>query len=238
MNDKDIIEFGKNYTQSINGSISFTNVSYNEDKNKNIFGIIKKTSFNIKPQNIVLFEGKKGCGKRAIFYMLRREIRPSTGTITFDTINIYDFEKDVYSTNLSYVTRKPYFFNDSILSNLKYIEKNHKKIRNLLKYLKIYDDILNLPNGIETNITQSPESLNNYLLFMIGLARSLLTNSEIILIYEFPIGLTHKEQDNIRRIITNLKKTKTIIIFCATNFSFLKYDQHFIIENGNVELKK
>ena len=53
--------------------------------------------------------------------LLRRAIRPDNGTITFDTINIYDFDIETYKHNISYVTNKPYFFNDTILQNLKYV---------------------------------------------------------------------------------------------------------------------
>ena len=71
--------------------------------------------------------------------MLRRAVRPDEGTITFDTINIYDFDVETYKHNISYVTNKPYFFNDSIFENLKYVESNKKKIYETCKKVGIYD---------------------------------------------------------------------------------------------------
>ena len=84
--------------------------------------------------------------------MLRRKIRPSTGTITFDTINIYDFDKYTYINNLSYTTSSPYFFNDSIINNLKYVSKNIKQIKDVLRKLNIYNIIEELPEKFNTNV--------------------------------------------------------------------------------------
>ena len=236
MSEKDMIEFGNNSTDKIDGAITFSNVSYSsDDKLDKSLNSIRTFNAQIKKHDIVLFQGLKSCGKRALFYMLRRAIRPDNGTVTFDTINIYDFDIETYKHNISYVTNKPYFFNDTILENLKYVESNKKKIFKICKELKIHETIMNLPEKYETNIITNPKSLSDKDKFMLGLARALLTESEIFMIYEFPIGLTQPEQEIIKQTLLTLKKQRTIIIFSAENKVNDIINRHFYIKNGNIE---
>ncbi len=239
MSEQDIIEFGKNSTDKINGAITFTNVKYSSSgKLDNSLGEIKMFNTQIKKGEVVLFEGVRNCGKRALFYMLRRAARPDTGTITFDTINIYDFDAETYKHNISYVTNKPYFFNDTIIENLKYVEKNKKKIIEACKKVGIDEVISALPNGYDTNLSQNQSALSAKDKFLLGLARALLTKSEIFMVYEFPVGLNESEQKTIKNVLNKLREERTILIFCATNPVSDIIDRHFLFEKGVITEQK
>lgn len=230
MNEKDLLDFGNNTIDKINGTITFTNVSYKNLENPSLQtfnALIEKNSLN-------LFQGERNCGKRHIFNLLTREIRPSTGTITLDSINIYDFEKNTFKSNVSYTSSKPLFFNNTIYENLKIVNPHKMEIFNACKKTKIHEIIQSLPHGYNTNIIKEPNSLNHFELFLLGLSRSLLTNSEIILIYELPIGLTKEELIIIKNILISLKGTKTLILFSATNPFNSIFDNHFLVENGKI----
>jgi len=236
MSEKDLLEFGNNSTDKIDGAITFTNVSYSSnDKLDKSLNNINLLNAQITKHDIVLFQGEKNCGKRALFYMLRRAIRPDNGTITFDTINIYDFDIETYKHNISYVTHKPYFFNDSIIQNLKYVEQNKNKIFKICKDLGIHETILNLPEKYETNLTKNPKALSDKNKFLLGLARAILTESEIFMIYEFPVGLNKSELSLIKETLMNLKKKRTIIIFSNENTFNDIITKHFYVKAGNVE---
>lgn len=235
MSEKDLIEFGNNSTDKIEGAITFSNVSYSSyNKLDKSLNSIKMLNTQITKKQIVLFQGQRNCGKRALFYMLRRASRPDNGTITFDTINIYDFDVETYKHNLSYITNKPYFFNDTILENLRYIEPNKKKVFEVCKKLGIHEIITNLPEGYETNLTKTPTALSDPNKFLLGLARAVLTKSEIFMIYEFPVGLNKNEEEIIKNTLKELKKQRTILIFSADNKVADIIDRHFIIKAGEV----
>ena len=235
MSEKDIVEFGKNSTDKIGGAITFSNVAYSsEGKLDKSLGNISINA-QIAKNDVVLFEGIRNCGKRAIFYMLRRAVRPDQGTITFDTINIYDFDVETYKHNISYVTNKPYFFNDTIYDNLKYVESSKPKIYDACKRVGLHDKIMSLPNKYDTNLTKTPTALSSQEKFLLGLARALLTKSEIFMVYEFPVGLSESEQEYVKKVLLSLKSSRTILIFCSSNPVNDIIDRHFLVKNGKIE---
>ena len=236
MPEADIIAYSNNTTDDIAGSLKFNNINYVDIPEKGArSGNLTNASFEIKPHSVVLFRGVKGCGKRTIFYLMRRVITPTTGTITMDGINIFDFEKDTYKHNFSYATSKPYFYNESVLDNLSYTTGSRKEIYDVCKRLQIDEQIKALPHGYSTNMVRENEYFSPYLLFMLGLARSILSKAEFLCIYEFPVSLTQKEQQSILKTITELKKDHAVIIFSASDVAKKVCNQVFIVQAGKIK---
>ena len=235
MPSQDLISFGNNTTDALTKSLIFSNITYkNVDKGANKTGSVNLCNLEFAPNTISLIQGVQHCGKRSLFYMLRRSITPTTGTITMDGINISDFNKQTYNHNFSYATSKPYFYSESILDNLSYVCGSKKKIVKVLKQLSIYETVINLSNGLDTNIIKEADQFNPYLLFMLGLARAILSASEWIAIYEFPTSLTPKQIAHIKECFVELKKRHSIIIFCASNTVIDICDNCYVMAAGHI----
>lgn len=233
MSENELVEFGENTTDKIEGKVQFYDVTYDPSKRLEGCSVIKDVSLLVKEGEIALIQGARQSGKRTLFYLLRRAIKPCSGMVTIGDINIYDYERKSYVHNMSYVTSTPYFFNSSIMGNLKYIEQNEKKVKKVCKDLGIYDTIEALPNGFDTNMTTEKESISEFLTFMIGLARVVLSKSEVVMVYEFP-RLASEEQAILKQKLLQLKKGRSIIIFSANNSAADIADKHFIMERGSI----
>lgn len=211
--DKEEIEVGSNNLKDILGSICFNKVSYKksiEDENPSL------NNFDVlfKENETTLIMGPRSCGKRTIFNMLRRNIKPIKGEILIDGVNLYDFTKASHRDNFSYVTTKPTFFKGSIIKNLTVYEKNRKIVYEICRELGIYNYIESLPKKFNTNISHIPYEK----LYLLGLARAILYACEILVIYEFPDNLSTLEKDNIKNIINKMHGTRTILIFSAKDY--------------------
>jgi len=236
MNEKDMASFGKNTLLASLDSLVFTNVSFLDSSTA--LPELKTFSCEIDKKEIVQFYGIKNCGKRTIFHMLRRAIRPKTGTITISAINIFDFTQETFIKYVSYVCSKPSFYIDTIYENLKMVNPNRKSIFNACKLVGIHNKILTLKNGYQTSITAEPTALSNFEKYMLSFARALLTNSKFLIVYEFPIGLSEEETNKIKTLLKQLKKEKTIIIFSASQEFFPLCNKIFGVENGKVKTLK
>lgn len=227
--EEELVSYGENKKDNILGNIDFKQVSYN-GKGDLDNSSIKDINFSISANEIVLFWGLKNCGKRTIFNILRRNIHEDSGSIYIDGINLWDYTKKTHTTNLNYVTTKPYFFKGSIIKNLHMVEASNEKIYSMCRKLGIYDYIMSLPRKFHTDIHELPIAKR----YTIGLIRTLLTQSEIIILYEFPLILSLPEEENIKRILLDLKKEKTILIFSASNTLLPLADKTYKIERGKI----
>ncbi len=229
--EKELLELGNNKTDDILGNIDFKNVSYNSISQEEHNSRIKDISFHIPENETVLFLGQRNCGKRTIFNLLRREMKQDQGDIYVDGINIWDYTEKVHKTNVNYLTTKPYFFHGSIMKNLEMVCRDKQKIKEVCNMLELYDYILTLPKKYRTDINNLPEGKK----YLVGLARTLLTNSEIIILYEFPIALSKTEKDSIKHALDKLYGKRTILIFSASEECINLVSQVIKIERGTIE---
>lgn len=218
MKPQDLIDFGNNTSDNISGEIVFTNASYTS-KNNEIVGAIEPFNLKIAKNKSVLIYGSPKCGKRAIFYMLNRSIKPSTGTITIDNINIFDFDKEAYKHNVAVASSKEYFYNDSIMQNMLLSGASKIQIYKVCKQLNIHKKIISSKDSYNTNLSKNPETLNTFETYLLGLARAICTNSEIVVLYEFPTGLSTEQKEQLKKILADISKQHTLIIFSHNDWA-------------------
>lgn len=231
--EKQELEFGKVGKDDINGQIDFLHVSFDasciDDYELND---LRDVSFNIDSNQTVLFHGARSSGKRTIFYLLRRMVIPNAGEIYVDKFKIQDFSEKVFRKNINYLTTKPFFYHGSVLQNLKLVNSRKEEIIDALKQVELYDYLMNLPKELKTEANALP-AREQYLL---GLARLLLMNSEILVLYEFPNYLSGKDKSIIKNILMKLHGKKTIIMFSANEDISDISDKVYDVERGRVKL--
>lgn len=214
----------------IEGEIDFVEVSYKPTTEDIGLTEIKKINFHIPSNKIILFKGTRSSGKRTIFYLLRRVIAPDSGNCYIDKINIMDFNKKVYRTNLNYIVTKPYFYEGTVYKNLKLVCSNKDQIIEALKNVTLFEELLK-HNGLETHIKE----LTQREAYLLSLARLLLMQSEILVLYEFPNYLSKNDEEMIKKVLKTFKGKKTIIIFSANDTCKEIADKVYIIEKGEIK---
>ncbi len=234
MPSRDFVEYGKNITDALNGELIFNNISYKHCQNGQSTGDIQLFNAKIQPCSISLFVDGSTETSQTIFNLLRRTITPICGTITMDGIDIYAFDKITYKHNFSYVLSSPIFYNESIIANLKYSGANEKNIIKTCKQLGIHKDIMNLPHKYKTNLIKHKSFCDDYLIFMLGIARAILTYSEWIAIYYFPPSLTPNQTSHIKQCLKSLKHNHGFLIFDSSNDMSDICDQILYVEKYGI----
>ena len=226
--EKEKLDFGSINKDDIKGEIDFVKVFYKPKSDDIGLTELNNVSFSISSNQIVLFHGSRNSGKRTIFYLLRRIMKPDQGSIYIDKIQIEDFNKNVYKTNINYLTTKPYFYGGTVISNLKLVKNNLNKIYDACKMAGVYDEIMKRKDGFKTDINE----LTMKELYLLSFARMLLMESEIIVLYEFPSYLSQKDEKNVMDVLNKMKNKKTILIFSANKNCQEIVDVVYSIDKG------
>ena len=227
---KNMLSFGENFNDDIDGKIEFKNVSFTYDRQE----IMKNVSFQIRPKSFTAIVGKSGSGKSTIFRLLLRLYKANKGQILLDDENIYEYSTDVYSSNVAIVTQKPFIFDMSIRENLSLVDSNHENQIKACKRAGIHDYIMSLKNGYNTKLIGDAENISSGQKQLIALARTLLSKSEVLLFDEVTSSLDMNTSKQIINILKDLKKDHTILMITHKPQLMKMADEIIVIDKGKL----
>lgn len=209
-------------------NICFSNVSFNETENNTI----KDVDIYIPYKSSAIVIGEAGCGKRAIFLMLSRKLKPSSGSILIDNKNIFDMSEEQFSSILYTATRKSFFYKLSIFENLHLVCQNKSKITLTLKTLGLKPLIDRLPFKVNSIID---EAIDEKLKYFLAIARAYLSGAKIICIYEVPSNFLNSDYKLLSSILKHIEHRCTIIMFSHKSVLGFKFKNEFYVENSKIK---
>lgn len=222
--------FGSINCGNINGHIEFKNVSFAY----NGVSTIKNISFDAKPGEITVITGKTGSGKTTIFNILLRLYKPSCGCVLIDSTKIEEYKKDTYYKNVAVVNQESFLFNMSIKDNLKMACKDEKKQIEICKKVGIHELIQSMPKRYDTILTENAANLSGGQKRLLSLAKTLLTDSKILLFDEVTSSLDIKTTNKIISILKELKDSHTVIIITHKKEVMKISDEIILLSKGRI----
>ena len=224
------ITYGNIYNDNINGIIEFDNVRFGYNAKE----IIKGINLKIESNSITTIVGQSGTGKTSIFNMLLRLYKPTSGKILIDGVDIFEYSKDIYKSNVSVVNQKPFIFNMSIRKNLDFVDSNIEHQIEACKRVGIHDFITSLPQGYNTILRENANNISGGQKQLISLARTLLSKSEILLFDEITSSLDPDTATHINSVLKDLKKDHTILMITHKPELMKKADRIIVLHEGKI----
>lgn len=212
----------------IKGNIMINNISYSYN---NIDYVIKNITLKIPYKSKYLIYGKSGLGKSTIIKILLKYLNDYEGNIKIDNKDLNNISKLSIQDSFTYVSQNNYITNDTIKNNIIYDrdinENEYKKIIDICnlntliesKYLK--DNFMIEDNGF--NISGGEKQ-------KIILARSLLKDSNYIILDESLSEVDINEEKQILNKIFDVYKEKTIIYISHKKEIISMFKQKYKIE--------
>lgn len=224
------VEFGNVNFDKLQGSLQFKNVSLSLNHHQ----ILKDLNFKVKPHEFVAIVGYPGSGKTKLFDLILRINKPTKGKILLDNININDFSKEIYTSNVSVANQTPFIFNTSIRNNLNFVDTNIKNQIRACKTAGIHDFIDTLPMGYNTIMRENATNISGGQKQMISIARTLLTNSEVLLLDDVTTSLDPDTAELVPRLIKNIRNTHTIIMITKKPDLMKLADRIIVLDHGRI----
>jgi ABC-type branched-subunit amino acid transport system ATPase component len=203
----------ENKENIFNKSINIQNVSfyYSNSTNK----ILANINLNIQKGEAICFTGKNGSGKTTLLNLISGFFKPTEGKILIDDFTELFSSNKSWMKNLSYVQQNIFLLNDTIKKNIILVEEKEidlikfNKVSEVLKLDKYFD---NLPEKLQTKVGMDGIFLSGGQKQMISLARALYKDTDIMLFDEPSSALDINSKFDIKKIILNLKRKKTLIM--------------------------
>ena len=226
--------FGKYENNEIYGSIVLKNVSYKYNSRY----VLDNVNLEIKPNTLNVIIGPSGSGKTTLFDLLLRFYPINGGEIFLDGVNIYEYSDSIYASNITLVKQNPFIYNMSIRDNLRLVNSNKKRQEEVIKEVGLHEFIMSLSKGYSTILTQNATNISGGQKQLLSIARSLLTDAEILLMDDVTASLDPKTTNQIIELLVRLKEDHTILVITNREDLINKADKIIYMNNGKAKSYK
>lgn len=219
--------------KDLNGDIEFKNVSFKYDSNE----VLDDISFKVKKGQTVALVGESGGGKTTICHLLPRFYNIDSGSIEIDNKNISDITMNCLRRNIGIVQQDVFLFSGTFKENIAYgnLEASMEEIIEASKKANIYDYIMSLPHGFDTQIGERGVRLSGGQKQRLSIARVFLKNPPILLLDEATSALDNTTEIMIQEALDTLKEGRTTIVVAHRLSTIKNADNILVIEHGKVK---
>lgn len=218
-------------TEPLKGSIQIENVSmFYGDK-----AALKDASLFIEPGSKVAILGPTAAGKTQLMNLLVGLIQPTKGEVKYDHVNINEYKRENLYKQIGLVFQDSIIFNISLRENIAFnTEVEEPDMQKAISTAELSDFIKDLPEGLETVVSERGTSLSGGQKQRIMLARALAINPKILLLDDFTARVDVNTE---RKILENVSKNYpgiTLVSVTQKIAAVERYDQIILLMEGEI----
>lgn len=200
--------------------------------------VLKNVSLIINPGTRTAIIGPTAAGKTQLLYLLTGLLKPDSGQILFDNVDLNDYKKELFQHQIGFVFQDSVIFSLSLRENIAFNEKvTDELMQRAIETAELHDFIHTLPNGLETIVSERGNSLSGGQKQRIMLARALALNPKILLLDDFTARVDSQTE---QKILENIEKNYpgiTLLSVTQKVVSVQHYSQLILLEEGEILAK-
>ena len=225
---KDYVELDFDKTKPL---LSLNKVSFKFDNSLNY--ILQNITFELNKGESLGIIGGTGSGKSTLCNLISGFFDPSKGKISLYGKDITTLKKEDINNLVSMASQKAYLFTGTVKDNF-LMAKNDatdKEIIDCLKLAKAYSFVNKYEDGLDHYLEESGRNLSGGQKQRLSLARTLLKNSDLIILDDVTSAL---DAITTKQVLLNLEKLndKAKIIVSQKISAIKNCDKILVIENG------
>lgn len=197
--------------------------------------ILDGVSFSIKPKTRTAIIGPTAAGKTQLMYALIGLVTPTTGKISYDGIQLADYEKTSLYSQVGFVFQDSVLFNLSLRENIAFSsDVTDESLRKAIETAELSDFIKSLPDGLDTLVSERGTTLSGGQKQRVMLARALAISPKILLLDDFTARVdTQTEKKIINNIAQNYPDV-TLVSVTQKIHSVESFDQIILLMEGEL----
>ena len=215
----------------LKGNIQMQNIVVNYGEKP----VLKNISLTIKPGTRTAIIGPTAAGKTQLLYLLTSLIKPDSGSILFDGIDINDYNKETFQHQIGFVFQDSVIFSMSLRENIAFNELvTDELMKKAIETAELGDFINTLPEGMETIVSERGTSLSGGQKQRIMLARALALNPKILLLDDFTARVDNQTEQKILENVSKNYPGLTLLSVTQKIDSVKNYGQIILLEEGEI----
>ena len=191
-------------------SIRLENICFSYDDR----ALYNNFSYVFEKGKIYSLSGNNGCGKSTLLLLILGLLKPQTGTVYYNNININQLNMNsIRKSLIAYSEQEPLLLNKTIRQNiLMSDERNDEITEEYINYMNL--EILKdkIPGGLDIIYNEQQNSLSGGEKQKISQVRAFIKNADVLILDEPTSALDSKSKHNLRLLLKSKFCDKIIIV--------------------------
>jgi len=216
----------------ISGNIKINNLSFNYPATIEV--VLKNINLTIKQGTTLGIIGTIGSGKTTLSSILLKLYSIPNGKIEIGGKDINQIPLTDLRRSFCYITQDNFLFSTTLKENITLFKDNYSDsdIEDSLKSSKIYKEINEMKNGIDTVIGNGGADLSGGQKQRVALSRAFIKRSNYIIFDDTFSALDNKTERQVLKNVKKLCKDKTCIIISNRISDIKDADNIIVLDNG------
>jgi ATP-binding cassette subfamily B protein len=217
----------------IEGNIEVKNLTFSYVEGR---PVLIDINFTLRKGQKLGIIGRTGSGKSTLCYLIPRVFDPPEGSIFIEDVDVRYHDLTNLRNAISFVPQESLLFSATIRENVAYgkTDATEEEIVKALKLAEIYDEVMEMPNGLDTLVGERGITLSGGQKQRIAIARAIVKNAPIFIIDD---ALSAVDTETENRILENLREflsDKTTIIVSHRVSAVMDADEIIVLEDGKI----
>ncbi|AJH00341.1 ABC transporter [Clostridium beijerinckii] len=237
LNEKSDLANNENPVYEVkDGSITFNNVGFSYNKNKDNL-VLENINLKINSGETIGIIGGTGSSKTTLVQLIPRLYDTTNGSVEVGGVDVRKYDIETLRDEVSMVLQKNVLFSGTIKENLRWGNKNasDEELIEACKQAQADEFIENLPDKYDTFVEQGGTNVSGGQKQRLCIARALLKKPKILILDDSTSAVDTKTDALIRKAFKETIPNTTKIIIAQRISSVQDADKIVVLNDGKID---
>jgi ATP-binding cassette subfamily B multidrug efflux pump len=198
--------------------------------------VLKDIAFTARPGETTAVIGSTGSGKSTLISLIPRLFDTTAGAVLINGVDVRELDSDVLAAAIGLVPQKPYLFNGTVASNLRYgkPDATDDELWNALDIAQARDFVEKMPEGLDAPITQGGSNVSGGQRQRLAIARALVSRPQIYLFDDSFSALDYATDARLRAALACETGEATVVIVAQRVGTIRDADRIIVLDEGRI----
>jgi ABC-type multidrug transport system fused ATPase/permease subunit len=183
--------------------------------------------------------GSTGAGKTTFVDLLLGVLRPTTGRIRADGVELDDQSVRAWQRNVGYVPQEIFLVDASIIENVAFEFSggpiDEARVVQCLRAARLHDFVMNeMHDGLKTRVGERGVRMSGGQRQRLGIARALYHDPAMLILDEATSALDNVTEMEVMEAVTALSRTKTVVMVAHRLSSLRSCETILLLKHGRL----